>query len=103
LLAQNQGKWLIVQSVNINGPTMLARVDRATLTPRQYQILDAVGQVQFTLTLDHYDIFNKHLWPRRIIAKSQAGTVAVDLTDIELNADLPPRAFTPPRSAEKLP
>jgi outer membrane lipoprotein-sorting protein len=103
LVTRNDGKWFIVQSANVNGPTMIARVDRDTLTPRQYQILDAVGRVQFTLTLDHYEDFNGILWPCQIIAISEAGTVVVDLNDVELNTELPPLAFKPPRSAEKLP
>jgi hypothetical protein len=53
--------------------------------------------------LDHYEEFSGILWPRRIVAISEAGTVAVDLTDIELNGELPPLAFKPPKRAEKLP
>jgi outer membrane lipoprotein-sorting protein len=103
LVTRNDGKWFIAQSTDVNGPTMIAYVERDTLTPRQYQILDAVGRVQFTLTLDHYQDFSGHLWPRRIVATSEAGIVAVDLNDVELNGELPPLAFKPPRSAEKLP
>jgi hypothetical protein len=103
LVANNEGQWLVVRSVQTNAPSIVCRVDRDTLTPREYKIEDELGRARFTLTLDHYEDFGGILWPRRIVATSEAGTVAVDLADIELNGELPPLAFKPPRRAEKLP
>jgi hypothetical protein len=39
----------------------------------------------------------------RLTAKSEGGTIAIDLKDPELNGDIPPNAFIPPKRAEKIP
>jgi outer membrane lipoprotein-sorting protein len=103
LLTQTNGQWLVVRSVAVDQPTIICFVDRDTLTPRQYQIVDEFGKARFILTLDHYEDFAGIPWPRRIIASSDAGIISVDLTDVELNGDLQPLTFKPPRRAEKLP
>jgi hypothetical protein len=103
LVTWDNGQWFMARSGSVDGPTIVCRVDRDTLTPREYQIIDEFGRPRFTLTLDHYEDFSGILWPRRIVATSDAGTVSVDLNDVELNGELQPLAFKPPRSAEKLP
>jgi hypothetical protein len=103
LVTWENGRWLMVRSGSVDGPTIVCRVDRDTLTAREYKIIDEFGKARFTLTLDHYEDFSGILWPRRIVATSEAGTVAVDLSDVELNGEIPLLAFKPPRSAEKLP
>jgi outer membrane lipoprotein-sorting protein len=85
------------------GRTMTANVDRHTLVVRAYQLTDPSGAVRFTLTLQQYQSVNGVLWPARLIARSETGTIDVELRDIELNAGLPPAAFVPPRGAEKQP
>jgi outer membrane lipoprotein-sorting protein len=85
------------------GRTMTADVDRRALVVRQYRLADASGVVHFTLTPKQYQTINGLPWPTRLIARSDTGTIDVELRDIELNTALPPGAFHPPRGAEKAP
>lgn len=98
-----QGPKLIVRRNSPGNTTILCEVDRATLTPRKYLLLDNTGHQRFSLTLDHYKQFGPIAWPTRLIAISEGGTVEVDLHDVQINPDLPKTAFIPPRRAEKLP
>jgi outer membrane lipoprotein-sorting protein len=84
-------------------PTVLCEVDRQTLTPRRYSLLDDRGATRFTLTLDRYQTFGATVWPTRLVATSDGGIVEVQLRQVDVNPDLPPTAFTPPRRAERMP
>jgi outer membrane lipoprotein-sorting protein len=103
LTAQTQGPTLILRRQTKGQPTVLCEVDRPTLTPRKYLMLDDAGRQRFSLTLDHYKQFDQIAWPTRLTAVSEGGTVEVDLHDVQINPDLPNTAFIPPRRAEKLP
>jgi outer membrane lipoprotein-sorting protein len=84
-------------------PTIICIVDRATLTPRRYELVDNHGKRRFSLMLDQYTSINNLVWPRRLVATSEKGTINIELREIELNGDLPAEAFVPPRRAERLP
>jgi hypothetical protein len=97
----------------ISGQRVVCEVERATLTPRRYGVLDSAGVERFALTLDHYHLLASRRssvtlaqgipWPVRLTAHSEGGTIAIELKDPEVNGDLAPNAFVPPRSAEKMP
>jgi outer membrane lipoprotein-sorting protein len=82
---------------------ILCTIERATLTPRRYTLIDPDGQQRFSLTLNKYALINNLPWPLRLTAISDAGTLVINLHTVEINADLNPAAFIPPRRAEKLP
>ena len=103
LTTQTQGTKLILRRQNPDHLTILCEIDRATLTPRKYLLLDNTGHRRFSLTLDHYKQVGQIAWPTRLTAVSEGGTVEVDLHDVQINPDLPKTAFIPPRRAEKLP
>ena len=84
-------------------PTVVCEVDRRTLTPRRYAMLDDRGATRFTLTLDRYQAHGAAVWPTKLVATSAGGVVEVELRQVDVNPDLPPTAFTPPRRAERLP
>jgi hypothetical protein len=87
----------------IDGQRILCEVDRATLTPRLYTLIDPAGAQRLTLAEDRYKQINGISWPTRLVARSEGGTIVVEMSEIELNGDLPPGAFVPPRRAERLP
>jgi outer membrane lipoprotein-sorting protein len=78
-------------------------VDRPTLTPRKYSMLDERGRTRFTLSLEQYRQFGQVVWPTKLTAVSESGTVEIELRDVEINPELEETAFVPPRRAEKLP
>lgn len=84
-----------------NGQQVTAEIDRATLTIRQYQLADGAGVIRLRLMVRDYRLFNSVPWPTHLTARSNDGTVDVELRDVELNGELPPGAFIPPHGAEK--
>ena len=66
-------------------------------------MLDGNGKQRFSLKLDRYKQFGEVVWPTRLVAVSEGGTVEVELREVEINPPLPGAAFVPPRRAEKLP
>jgi len=86
-----------------DGRTVVCDVDRRTLTPRRYRMFDPAGRARFTLALSDYGVFNGIAWPTRLDARSDEGRIGVKLSDVELNGELAPNAFRPPRRAEKQP
>lgn len=83
------------------GQTIVADIDRATLTVRQYRLIDPSGIVRFMLTPDHFQDLQGLIWPTRLTARSDYGRINVELRDLELNGQIPPQAFAPPPGAEK--
>jgi outer membrane lipoprotein-sorting protein len=81
-----------------DGTTRTTVVDRPTLTVRQQTVRDSNGTVRFTLTLDDYRDFAGTLWPAKIVAVSERGTITLLTRELQPNvaADT---AFTPPPRA----
>jgi hypothetical protein len=103
LATEERGGKLIVRRQGPDEPVVVCEVDRRTLTPRKYSVLDDAGKARFTLSMDHYRQYGDVVWPTRLIAVSEGGTVEIVLNEVEVNPELPPRAFVPPSRAEKLP
>ena len=61
------------------------------------------GGTRFSLTMDRYRQFGDAVWPTRMVAVSDGGTVEVALREVDVNPELSDAAFTPPRRAERLP
>ena len=102
-VVKSSGRRLDVSKVDENGLTISCEIDRPTLTPRKYRMIDEKGTTRFTLTLDHYAQFGDNVWPRRVVAISDRGEIDIDLKSIEINGEIPEQAFKPPKRAEKLP
>lgn len=103
LRSEMHGDRLRLERRVANEPTIVCVVNRDTLTPRQYVLLDDAGRVRFSLELDHYRAFGNIVWPMRMIATSESGRIVIELRQVDMNAELSPAAFKPPRRAEKLP
>jgi outer membrane lipoprotein-sorting protein len=86
-----------------NGQTMIARIDRPTLTVRQYRMLDTARRVRFTLDLSRYEQIGGIVCPTYMTALNDGSRIDVELRDVQINVPLPPAAFVPPRGAEKVP
>lgn len=98
------GDTLIVRTpdgATPEGRQLECEVDRRTLTPRRYHFADE-GR-PFDLTLDRYRDINGVPWPSRLVARSEMGTVVIEQRNVEINGELAPNAFVPPRRAEKRP
>jgi outer membrane lipoprotein-sorting protein len=98
----DRDKLLVSKSLE-DGRSVVCDVDRRTLTPRRYRMFDPAGRARFTLTLGDYGVFNGVAFPTRLDARSDEGRIGIRLNDVELNGELAPNAFKPPRRAEKQP
>jgi hypothetical protein len=102
LVVAGDRQWLDVRRRLGDGRTILCRVERRTLTARRYEMRDASGKVWFRLALSGYEMVAGVPWPTALAARSGDGRIDVRMQDVELNQELPPNAFRPPRRAEKL-
>lgn len=103
---------LVVQDAG--GPTFAVRraldeqmsvvctIDRRTLTPRRYELLDAQGDTRFTLSLDRYHAFGNVVFPTRLAGEGPDGSFVAELDEVEVNIAHPPGTFAPPARAERL-
>ena len=97
------GSKIVVKRASPDEAVVTCEVDRKTLTPRKYAVLDDNGKERFTLALSAYRQYGDVVWPTKLLATSEGGTVEVALREIDINPELTPDAFKPPRRAEKLP
>lgn len=94
---------LIVRKAMAEGGAIEAEVDRATLTVRRHRVLDDTGEERFVLQYERYRLVNGIPFATRLRAGGEQGRIQVDLDEVQLNGELAPGAFVPPRRAEKLP
>jgi outer membrane lipoprotein-sorting protein len=92
---------LIVVGTALGHDGVRCEIDRRTLTPRRFRF--GSSPTQDELVLGHYTMVGACAWPRSILFRGSDGEILVRLNDVELNADLPPAAFTPPARAQPLP
>jgi hypothetical protein len=102
LTGVDHGNELTLTQQKPGEPTITCQVDRDTLTPRQFRMVDSTGNERFSLGLGEYTDSAGLLWPRKVTAISPAGKIVVSLDDVEINGEIPEAAFTPPARAEKL-
>lgn len=101
LSTSTEGRWLIVRRTLEDGRTVVCRVARATLTPRDYAMRDPQGRLRFRFALRDYRLVDDTPWPMKLAARSGDGRIDIRLKDVELNQELAPSAFKPPRRAER--
>jgi outer membrane lipoprotein-sorting protein len=87
------------RSEDEDNDALTCEVDRRTLTPRRY-VYESSAE-RFELRLERYRDVNSIPWATRLVASSGMGRVIVDQREVEINGELAPNAFVPPRRAEK--
>jgi outer membrane lipoprotein-sorting protein len=92
----------LICSATVNGAPVRCEVDKLTLAPRRYIISDDHGVARFTMELSNYRLIDNIPFACKYAAVSDMGTITISLDDVELNSDLAPAAFTPPKRAEKV-
>ena len=95
-------KLLVTRPARDGALRLVCTIDRATLTPRRYELIDPLtGQRRFDLTLAQYRQAGPTVWPMQIVATSESGRIIVEMRDVRID-DAPPDAFRPPARAERL-
>lgn len=102
LAISHDGPRMTVRRPLSDGRTVVCSVDKATLTPRRYAMLDPDGVERFTLATSAYQMFGEIPCATRLLATSEQGTIDIEIRDMELNVEHAERAFIPPEGAERL-
>lgn len=92
----------LVFSTTVDDAPVRCEVEKSTLTPRKYVISDDKGIARFMMELSQYRLIDNIPFATRYVAASEMGTITITLDDIDLNSELAPAAFTPPKRAEKI-
>jgi hypothetical protein len=95
---------LIARGTALGRDDVVCEIDRATLTARRFVVNGREGEPASELELDRYTLTENGLvWPLRIRLKSPTGEVVLRVRSVELNGELAPGAFVPPKRAVALP
>jgi hypothetical protein len=97
----DEGEQLKITAL-IDNSLVTCMVDSRTLTPRSYLLTDPSGGSRFSLQLGRYTLIDGIAFPLRYDAHSDSGAIRIDLRNVDLNTELAPAAFVPPRRAEKV-
>src|SRR6185437_6099873 len=84
---QSSGEWLICPDV-INDVRIHCEIDRQTLTPRKYTILDPQGVARFTMELSKYRVIDGIPFACKYVAAGDMGVITISLDDVDLNTEL---------------
>jgi hypothetical protein len=103
LKIERQSNDLVLTAQHDHELTLRCHVDARAVVPWLYLLQDAGNKTRFSLNLDDYRMLGGLPYPHRIQADSEGGRIIVQLEEVELNEELAPAAFKPPRRAEKLP
>lgn len=87
----------------IEGEPIRCVIDRETLTPRRFETTDEDRDHSLSIELRDYHMIDGIAWPRTWEIAHPRGVAAIRLREIELQGELPPRAFDPPRRATRSP
>ncbi len=82
---------------------VLCEVQRRTLTPRRFVVHAGSDLPPSELLLDQYAVVDDNVWPMRIRLRGKSGGVLLRLRNVEINGEIAPTAFVPPKRAKALP
>jgi len=78
-------------------------LDRSTLTPLAYEILDDRDAPVARLELSRYRLIDGRPFPARFLATGELGSIETDLDEIEIDPAIPVEVFNPPPRAVRRP
>jgi hypothetical protein len=85
------------------GAGVICQIDRSSLTPRHFSRASGDPENSLSITLTDYQMIDSIAWPHTWIIAHSGGRVIVKMRDVEINGELPPGAFDPPRRAVRSP
>ena len=98
---QQRGSETIVFTRDTKNGTLSCEVEREMLVPRRFYARGPEGQ-RVELKMDEYRTYRDGVtWPDELQAVSELGSILVESRNVEVNRELAPNAFVPPKRAEK--
>ncbi len=101
-LIRDDQEAIVVERL-IDSVRVRCTIDRPTLTPRLYEILDDSGSPVARLALDRYRLLDGAPFPMRSVASGDGGSIETDLDSVEIDREIPDAVFTPPARAVRQP
>ena len=89
--------------LDARGSKITCSVDKDTLTTTRFDYLDDAGTTRQSITFSDYRSYRGVAWPIHVLGSGTAGTFEMRFDDVQINPELPARAFVPPRRAVKQP
>ncbi len=87
----------------VEGESIRCLIDRPTLTPRRFETTQVDPDQSLSIDLRDYHMIDGIAWPRTWAISHPKGSAVIRLRQVELQGELPPRAFDPPRRATRSP
>jgi hypothetical protein len=98
---QQRGSGTLVFTRDTKDGTLSCEVEREMLVPRRFYARGPEGQ-RVELKMDEYRVYRDGVtWPDEIEAVSELGRINIEQRNVEVNRELAPNAFVPPKRAEK--
>lgn len=91
------------RSLDADGNVVRCTVEKTTFTTTRCDFLDGDGAMRQSLLYGNYRVLGNTVWPMRIEGTGLDESFTILFDRVELNPELSPRAFTPPRRAVKQP
>lgn len=102
-LANEEPSTFTLQRPLDSGVLLRCVIDKPTRVVRAFEVYDDASQLRMSLKLSRHRQFGDVIFPMRMLATSEHGTLEILLRDAEVNEPLAPGALQPPRRAVKLP
>ena len=83
--------------------TLTCSIDKETLTTVGCYVRDDADAVRQRVDFHDYRVVGSVVWPMRLSGEGASGSFEVLFDRVEVNPELPQRAFVPPRRATKQP
>ena len=96
-------EFAIMRPLPDQGSAIECAVDKNTLVRKRCVYRDDGGQVRQSLDFDGYALLGDTVWPTRVEGGGESGSFVLSFDRIDVNTELAPRAFDPPRRAVKQP
>lgn len=103
-VVKDGGAWVtLMENFSRPGRPVNYLLHKSTLTVRRYEFMDQQNHILEAINLENYEQIDMYPWPTQLTASSDAGSMQINFTDVQLNARLPQNAFEPLTQAAKLP
>ncbi len=96
-------EFTIMRTLLDQGYTIECIVDKSTLLRKRCVYRDHEGRIRQSLDFDGYALLGDTVWPTRVEGVGESGSFVLSFDRIDVNSELAPRAFDPPRRAVKQP
>lgn len=97
------GSFVVTRQPGDTRTAVQCIIDKATLTTSRCTYHDESGDARQTLAFDSYRRVGDVVWPQHVAGAGKGASFELLFDRVEINIELPERAFVPPRRAVRQP